>query len=74
VSRGGDRDETEGRACLCNALLANIGLAQQRGGQSEPPLFTGGEALENLPLGSVDEPSYDVDDVLAYLYGENPSA
>ena len=74
VSRGGDREETEGRACLCNALLANIGLAQQRGGQSEPPLFTGGEALENLPLGSVDEPSYDVDDVLGYLYGENPSA
>jgi NAD(P)H-dependent flavin oxidoreductase YrpB (nitropropane dioxygenase family) len=74
VSRGGDPDETEGRACLCNALLANIGLAQQRGGQSEPPLFTGGEALENLPLGSVDEPSYDVNDVLAYLYGKNPSA
>ena len=71
TSRGGDPQDTEGRACLCNALLANIGLAQQRGETEEPTLFTGGEALEDLPLGSVEDPTYDVDDVLQYLYGES---
>jgi len=68
-SRGGDPDEAEGRACLCNALLANIGHAQRRADGPEPPLFTGGDALENLPLGSADDPQYDADDVIEYLYG-----
>ena len=67
-SRGGDPEKAEGRGCLCNALLANIGLAQQRGDHAEPPLFTGGDALEDLPLGSVDDPQYDADDVIDYLY------
>jgi NAD(P)H-dependent flavin oxidoreductase YrpB (nitropropane dioxygenase family) len=70
VSRGGDEDATEGRACLCNALMANIGHAQQRGDRAEPALFTGGDALEDLPLGSVENPQYDADDVLDYLYQE----
>ncbi|MCS3661017.1 nitronate monooxygenase [Salinibacter ruber] len=68
VSRGGAPEETEGRACLCNALMANIGLGQQRGARAEPPLFTGGDALEDLPLGSAEDPQYDADDVLNYLY------
>jgi NAD(P)H-dependent flavin oxidoreductase YrpB (nitropropane dioxygenase family) len=68
VRRGGDRDEAEGRACLCNALLANIGQAQRRGDAAEPPLFTGGDALEDLPLGSAADPHYTADDVLDYLY------
>jgi NAD(P)H-dependent flavin oxidoreductase YrpB (nitropropane dioxygenase family) len=74
VSRGGDPEEAEGRACLCNALMANIGLAQQRGDRAELPLFTGGDALENLPLGSAEDPSYDADDVIDYLYSEHRSA
>ena len=73
-SRGGDREETEGRACLCNALMANVGLGQQRGDTEEPALFTGGDALEDLPLGSAEAPHYDADDVIAYLYGEHPAA
>ena len=68
-SRGGDREKAEGRACLCNALMANIGLGQRRGTSEEPALFTGGDALEDLPLGSVDNPRYDADDVIDYLYG-----
>jgi Dioxygenases related to 2-nitropropane dioxygenase len=69
-SRDGDPEEAEGRACLCNALLANIGHAQRRADGPEPPLFTGGDALEDLPLGSADDPQYDADDVIEYLYGE----
>lgn len=72
VRKGGDADETEGRACLCNALMANIGLPQHRDEYTELPLLTGGDALMNLPLGSVAEPQYDVDDVLDYLYCDTP--
>lgn len=75
VSRGGDEEETKGRACLCNALMANIGHGQQRGDTAEPALFTGGDALDELPLGSVEEPRYDANDVIDYLYSAvRPSA
>lgn len=71
--KGGDAADTEGRSCLCNALMANIGLPQHRDGYTELPLYTGGDALMNLPLGSVENPQYDADDVLDYLYGNTPS-
>lgn len=41
VSKGGSIEDTTGRKCLCNALLANIGLAQVRPrGYVEPALVT----------------------------------
>ncbi len=67
VRKGGDVEDTEGRACLCNALLANVGHAQQRDDEVELRLYTGGDTLLNLPLGSADDPQYTADDVLAYL-------
>ncbi|MFO8099620.1 MAG: nitronate monooxygenase [Salinibacter sp.] len=73
VRKGGDPGEAEGRGCLCNALMANIGQPQQRDGDTELPLYTGGDALTNLPLGSAEDPQYDADDVLNYLYGETPA-
>lgn len=73
VRKGGDENETEGRNCLCNALMANIGLPQQRDGTPELPLYTGGDALLQLSLGSAEEPQYDADDVLDYLYGDLPA-
>jgi hypothetical protein len=73
VRKGGDEADTEGRSCLCNALLANIGLAQQRDDATELPLYTGGDALLNLSLGSVETPRYDADDVIDYLYGTRPA-
>ncbi len=30
VRKGGTREATEGRKCLCNALMANVGLGQRR--------------------------------------------
>lgn len=71
--KGGDAEKTEGRGCLCNALMANIGLPQHRDGYTELPLLTGGDALMNLPLGSIAEPHYGADDVIDYLYGETPA-
>lgn len=70
VRKGGDREETKGRACLCNALFANIDLPQEREEGTEQQIFTGGDQLRDLPLGSVDAPCYTAEDVIRYLYGE----
>lgn len=71
VRKGGNRNDTEERGCLCNALCTNIGLGQQQKWGTELPLFTGGDALLNLPLGSVENPRYTAEDVIDYLYGEH---
>jgi nitronate monooxygenase len=49
VSKGGKVEETVGRKCLCNALMANIGLAQiRKNGTVEPPLVTVGDDLNTV--------------------------
>jgi nitronate monooxygenase len=46
VAKGGKAEDTVGRKCLCNALLANIGHAQARkDGSVEPALVTAGDDL-----------------------------
>lgn len=46
IRKGGDPEETEGRACLCNALTTNVGLGQTRkDGFEETPLVTLGADL-----------------------------
>jgi len=46
VAKGGRIEDTVGRKCLCNALMANIGHAQTRkDGSAEPPLVTIGDDL-----------------------------
>ena len=73
VDKGGNVEDTERRGCLCNALMANIGLGQLQKGGREKQLFTAGDDLVNLPLGSVDHPSYTTQDVIQYLYGMKKS-
>ena len=49
IKKGGSLDETQGRKCLCNALMADIGMAQKQSDQSfEKPLITAGDDLNNL--------------------------
>ncbi len=70
VAKGGDVQDTVGRRCLCNGLLANIGHAQRRpGGTDELPLLTSGDDL--LALGDFVGPrrSYTAADVIAHLLG-----
>ena len=74
LEKGGNAEDTERRGCLCNALMANIGLGQLQKGGPERQLFTAGDDLMHLPLGSVDEPSYAAEDVIQYLYGGEQSA
>jgi NAD(P)H-dependent flavin oxidoreductase YrpB (nitropropane dioxygenase family) len=46
VRKGGAIEDTEGSRCLCNGLVATVGLPQRRaGGQVEPPLVTLGQDL-----------------------------
>lgn len=42
VKKGGQPEETAGRKCVCNGLLACVGLEQRRGGRHERPLVTSG--------------------------------
>lgn len=49
IRKGGSLADTVGRKCLCNALMANIGFAQQQpDGYEELPLLTSGDDLECL--------------------------
>ena len=67
VRKGGKEEDTERRGCLCNGLMANIGLGQRRTSGDEQPLFTGGDELLSMPLGSLEDPSYSAAEVLDYL-------
>lgn len=49
LAKGGKIEDTAGRKCLCNALLANIGLAQIRSERAvEPALITVGDDLNTI--------------------------
>ena len=49
VAKGGKVEDTVGRKCLCNALMANIGHQQTRkDGSLEPPLVTVGDDLNTV--------------------------
>jgi len=48
VAKGGTLADTVGRRCVCNALVANIGLGQTRGRSAEPGLVTAGDDLASL--------------------------
>jgi nitronate monooxygenase len=74
LSKGGKAEDAEGRKCLCNALMANIGHQQIRCGHHvEPALVTAGDDLTEvarfLPRGSA---SYGVSDVLNALLPNTP--
>ncbi len=69
VRKGGEIEDTVGRKCLCNGLLANVSLGQvQRGGAHEPTLVTAGDEVADiarfLPPGA---DSYTAVDVIRHL-------
>ena len=74
LGKGGKTEETIGRCCLCNGLVAAIGLGQRRpDGTTEPPAVTLGQDLaflrELLPPG---RQSYTAVEVVAYLLQAEP--
>jgi nitronate monooxygenase len=46
--KGGAPADTVGRQCVCNGLLATIGLGQIRAERIEPPLLTAGEDVRHI--------------------------
>lgn len=74
-SKGGAEAATEGRKCVCNALIANVGHPQIRAGRHvEPGLVTLGEDLSGIARfvapGARD---YAAADVIAVLTGGTPA-
>jgi len=69
VKKGGAVEETVGRKCLCNSLMANAGVAQVRdnGVGEELPLLTSGDDLVILGRFLQGRASYAAADVLDYL-------
>ncbi|MGA9071757.1 MAG: nitronate monooxygenase [Terracidiphilus sp.] len=74
VAKGGAIEETVGRKCLCNALMANIGHAQVRkDGSVEPPLVTVGDDLNTVAqFLAPGRTSYSAADVVRELLSLSP--
>ncbi len=73
TAKGGAIENTVGRRCLCNALLANIGFPQSRNGGVEPCLLTLGDDVTSIHRFCTPEhPEYSAADVLAVLLADLP--
>ena len=68
LAKGGRAEALEGRKCVCNALLANIGLGQRLADGTEPCLLTLGDSFATIGRfcrpGSLD---YRAEDVIRVL-------
>ncbi|MBN1891084.1 MAG: nitronate monooxygenase [Thermoflexales bacterium] len=72
VAKGGKAEDTVGRSCLCNNLIATAGFPQVRkNGYVELPVITTGDDLVNVGrLLAPGQTSYSAANVIAYLLGE----
>jgi nitronate monooxygenase len=72
ASKGGKIEDTVGKRCLCNALLATIGHPQVRNGnRTEPGVVTSGNDLTTLGrFLPADQLAYHASDVIANLLSE----
>jgi NAD(P)H-dependent flavin oxidoreductase YrpB (nitropropane dioxygenase family) len=70
LRKGGTLEETLGRKCLCNALLATVGLGQVRPDGVEAPIVTSGDDLVRVVRALGGETGrWTAADVIAYLLG-----
>ena len=75
LAKGGAESDTIGRQCLCNSLLANIGLGQLLpDGTTEAPLITAGDQAKELGSFLAGRQSYTAADVLDYLLGHSATS
>ena len=75
LAKGGNEADTVGRKCLCNALVANIGMGQVRNQKHhEPALITSGDDLKNIvQFLASGKSSYTAADVVARLLERFPA-
>jgi nitronate monooxygenase len=73
VKKGGAIEDTVGRKCLCNALMATAGYGQVRHSVHEMPILTTGNDVVNIgrfvPAG---QDNYSANDVIDVLLGARP--
>jgi len=75
TAKGGRPEDTKGKKCLCNALLANIGLGQiRKSGYVENILVTSGDSILALRSFLKDDRPYKAKDVIDWLLGRPPIA
>ncbi len=69
VAKGGKPELIKGRKCLCNALIANVGMSQKLAdGSEELPLVTLGDDFAGIGrFCSLDKPDYTAADVIRIL-------
>lgn len=68
VRKGGAPEQTKGRQCLCNGLLAAVGLGQRRPhGVVEPPVVTIGQDLGFLRQLAPEGQTYSAESVVRWL-------
>ncbi|CAN2039456.1 Oxygenase domain-containing protein [Candidatus Magnetomoraceae bacterium gMMP-15] len=68
LKKGGSYDETIGKQCLCNGLMATIGLGQIREYGTELPMLTAGEDFSFAThLVNSSSMNYSAKDVIDYL-------
>jgi len=70
LAKGGKLEDTRHKVCLCNGLLATVGLGQRREPEDELPVRTAGEGIQEILtfLGS-EKDCYSASDVLEWLSG-----
>ncbi|HMV26749.1 MAG TPA: nitronate monooxygenase [bacterium] len=73
VRKGGNVEDTNGRTCLCNNLVAAAGFPQVRkNGYVEPPLVTSGDDLGSVKnFITKDKLHYSAKEVIHYLTEQN---
>jgi nitronate monooxygenase len=71
LAKGGKAGDSAGRKCLCNALVANIGMPQRLAdGTVELPLVTLGDDLANVgQFCSAEHPDYTAAEVIRVILG-----
>lgn len=71
VAKGGSAEETQGRCCICNALLAAAGKPQlMPNGQPEPGIVTIGDDVINIGrFCTADNMDYSAEDVIRTILG-----
>ena len=68
LAKGGTMEASTGKRCLCNGLLATVGLGQTRAGVSEPPIITSGDDYSFLPhVTQGNDIDYGAAEVIEYL-------
>ena len=67
LRKGGRLEDTVGRKCICNGLLATVGLGQRRAEGAEPPVVTSGTGLLDVAGVLGDRAAYSAANVVTYL-------